>query len=140
MCDKINQLLQKKPISAPIKRWVVIHLHSVEKSMEKFKKKIIGSCLIVGVLMTLFPPMIISEFRRSPYIDKNAPKFIEENVSYRFIGAENKSDYSITTYTTTFEETQIAFDRLLLQYLILIGAGFAFYFLKSPNEDKGSES
>lgn len=81
--------------------------------MKSVKDKIIAGCIIIGIIMTMFPPQKIT---REIYNSPNA-----EEIEYRFIGDGGSS----------YEQTSILYDRLFLQYLILIGAGYAIYLLRS---------
>ena len=66
--------------------------------------------------MTAYPPQNVTTHDR----------FTHSTIEYLFIGSGG--DYNQTT--------EIALDRLLLQYLILAGFGFGTYFLFSGKKDK----
>ena len=88
--------------------------------MKKAKEKIIVGCIIIGIIMTIFPPQKISTFTMGG---------IREEIEYIFIGSN-----STRLIRGPHDRSSIAFDRLLLQYLILAGAGFAIYLLASQKE------
>jgi len=73
--------------------------------------------------MTIFPPQKIQTY----FIGPNKSPF-NEKIEYQFIGSGG--DYIVGGYN----KSSILFGRLLLQYLILAGAGFAIYLLASQKE------
>lgn len=94
--------------------------------MENLKNKIIAGCLLVGVLMTLFPP------QRIQTLSSPDAKVYGEEIEYRFISSGNERFIGSSLYETS----EIAFDRLFLQYLILAGVGYAIYLISSKNENE----
>lgn len=94
--------------------------------MKNLKNKIVAVCLLVGVLMTIFPPQQIKT------LSGPDSKLYGENIEYRLIVGKDKKFAG----TSFYETSSIAFDRLLLQYLILIGFGFAVYLFSSKEENE----
>jgi len=92
------------------------------------KEKIIAGCILIGILMTLFPPQIIETHQNLTSSQGNS-RLVDEEIEYRFIGGER--NISIGFY----EQTRIAFDRLFLQYLVLAGAGFVVYLLRPKKHE-----
>lgn len=91
--------------------------------MNTTKEKIIIGCIVVGIMMTIFSPQKIQMRSRRD------SQLINERVEYGFIvGQNNNGLYH-------YEQTSIAYDRLILQYLILVGAGFVVYLLSAKKED-----
>jgi len=90
--------------------------------MKNIKNKIIAGCLIVGVLMTLFPP------QRIQTLSSPDSKIYGEEIEYRFIGGGERF-----ISARLYETSHIAFDRLFLQYLIIAGVGYAVYLISSKN-------
>lgn len=86
--------------------------------MKTLKEKIIVGFIVVAIIMTAFPPQKIQT--RST----NDARLIGERIKYQFIGSESRN-----TVLGLYDQSSIAFDRLLLQYLVLAGAGFAIYLL-----------
>lgn len=86
-----------------------------------FKNKILAGCIFVMIVMTAFPPQVVRSYYRS------SGNLLSERVEYHFIGGGD-IDYD--------EQATIAFDRLLLQYAIVAGAGFMIFLLKSKKEEQ----
>jgi hypothetical protein len=84
-----------------------------------FKNKIVAGCIFMMIIMTAFPPQIVRSY--STY----SGNLLSERIEYHFIGGGNIS-YD--------EQSKIAFDRLLLQYAIVTGAGFMIFLLKSEKD------
>ena len=84
------------------------------------KKKIIAGCICVLIIMTAFPPQVVRVYYQ------RSGKLFSERIGYHFIGGGDLRDD---------ERATIAFDRLLLQYVIVAGAGFAIFLLKSKKDD-----
>jgi len=102
-------------------------LQNKETLMKTLKDKIVAGCIIFGVIMTLFPPQTIQTFQKL-LPSQGGNRLVDEEIEYRFIGGEKNFSSGF------YEQTSIAFDRLLLQYIILAGAGFSIYLLKSKRE------
>lgn len=86
--------------------------------MNRIRDRIIAWSIVVAIAVTLYPPHTIIEYlsyREEPSI----------KTEYRFIGDGGKWD----------DQTSIAFDRLLLQYAMIAGAGFAIFLLKRKGEE-----
>jgi|AntDeeMinimDraft_6_1070357.scaffolds.fasta_scaffold17133_2 hypothetical protein len=93
--------------------------------MKDLKNKIIDRCLLVGVLMTLFPPQQIQT------LSSPDAKVYGEKIEYRFIGGGERFISG-----SLYETSKIAFDRLLLQYLILAGVGYGAYLTFANKDDE----
>ncbi len=85
-----------------------------------FKKKVIVGSISIIIIMTAFPPQIVRSYYRSGDL-------LSERVEYHFIDGGD-IDYD--------ERATIAFDRVLLQYLIVAGAGFLIFLVKEIKEDE----
>lgn len=82
------------------------------------KKKIIVGCLFVMIIMTAYPPQNVKKY----FVFGTERSLQSERLEYHFIGSDLGYD----------EQSTIAFDRLLLQYVIVIGIGYMIFLFKTP--------
>lgn len=96
--------------------------------MKMLKELIIVGCIAIAIIMTLYPPQIIQKFQ-TLMPSQGGNRLVDEQIEYRFIGDQYDVSYGF------YEQTSIAFDRLALQYLIVVGVGFSVYLI-FPKKDE----
>ncbi|SMO96022.1 hypothetical protein SAMN06265218_1412 [Fodinibius sediminis] len=77
-------------------------------------------CISIIMIMTIFPPQIIEDY----FVYGDTRTLQSEQIEYKFIGGGDLD---------RDEKASIAFDRLFLQYFVVIGAGFITYLLKKED-------
>lgn len=91
--------------------------------MTKAKKIILVVFLAIAIFITIFPPHII-EIR-----SVNDSSLISERIEYRSLGGQSEFNRYI------YEQTRIAYDRLMLHYLIVAGVGSLVFILISNTKE-----